>query len=182
RVVLEVGVLHDHERRRRLGKPPPHGGTFAPIAIVPEDAEPGVLERVEDAWRSVRRTVVDDDQLLRERRLEGLFHDLSDRAFLVVAGHHHGETGRTGHGCHASGAVPPPLPRVSVCEPAYQAAPFIGATIESVLRQTDDRWELIVVDDASSDDTFSVASAYATDPRIRVTRNDQNLGPVGNWN
>jgi glycosyltransferase involved in cell wall biosynthesis len=78
--------------------------------------------------------------------------------------------------------VPSPRPRVSVCVPAYQAARFIGATIESVLHQTDDRWELIVVDDASPDDTFSIASAYAADPRIRVIRNERNLGPVGNWN
>jgi len=73
-------------------------------------------------------------------------------------------------------------PRVSVCVPAYKAARFIGATIESVLRQTADSWELIVVDDASPDDTFAVACGYASDPRIRLDRNEQNLGPVGNWN
>ena len=66
--------------------------------------------------------------------------------------------------------------------PAYQAAPFIGATIESVLAQTCDRWELVIVDDASPDDTFAVASGYASDGRIRLERNEHNLGPVGNWN
>jgi glycosyltransferase involved in cell wall biosynthesis len=66
--------------------------------------------------------------------------------------------------------------------PAYKAAPFIGATIESVLRQTDDWWELVVVDDASPDDTFTIASGYAADPRLRVTRNRENVGPAGNWN
>jgi glycosyltransferase involved in cell wall biosynthesis len=73
-------------------------------------------------------------------------------------------------------------PRVSVCVPAYRAAPFIGATIESVLVQTCDSWELIVVDDASPDDTFAVASRYASDPRVRLDRNEHNFGPVGNWN
>jgi glycosyltransferase involved in cell wall biosynthesis len=78
--------------------------------------------------------------------------------------------------------MPARPPRVSVCVPAYRAAPFIGATIESVLGQTCDSWELIVVDDASPDDTFAVASRYASDPRVRLDRNGHNLGPVGNWN
>ena len=72
--------------------------------------------------------------------------------------------------------------RVSVCVPAYRAERFIGATIESVLGQTYDSWELIVIDDASPDDTFAVASRYASDPRVRLERNEHNLGPVGNWN
>jgi len=71
---------------------------------------------------------------------------------------------------------------VSVCIPAYRAERFIAATIESVLAQTTDDWELVVADDASPDGTFEVAARYAGDPRIRVERNPANLGPVGNWN
>jgi glycosyltransferase involved in cell wall biosynthesis len=78
--------------------------------------------------------------------------------------------------------MPVCTPRVSVCVPAYRAAPFIGATIESVLRQTCDSWELVIVDDASPDDTYAVAEGYASDARVRLERNDRNLGPAGNWN
>src|SRR5215211_4839983 len=73
-------------------------------------------------------------------------------------------------------------PVVSVCIPAYRAEPFIAATIESVLCQTSEDWELIVVDDASPDATYDIASRYAGDRRIRVARNESNLGAVGNWN
>jgi len=73
-------------------------------------------------------------------------------------------------------------PLVSVCVPAYKAERFIAATIESVLAQTSEDWELVVVDDASPDGTYDVASRYAGDRRIRVERNGTNLGPVGNWN
>ncbi len=71
---------------------------------------------------------------------------------------------------------------VSVCIPAFRAERFIAATIESVLAQTSEDWELVVVDDASPDATFAVASRYAGDPRVRLERNAVNLGPVGNWN
>jgi glycosyltransferase involved in cell wall biosynthesis len=73
-------------------------------------------------------------------------------------------------------------PLVSVCIPAYKAERFIAATIESVLAQTTDDWELVLVDDASPDATFEVATRYAGDRRIRLERNAANLGPVGNWN
>jgi glycosyltransferase involved in cell wall biosynthesis len=73
-------------------------------------------------------------------------------------------------------------PLVSVCVPAYKAERFIAATIESVLAQTTEDWELVVVDDASPDGTYDVAARYAGDGRVRVARNATNLGPVGNWN
>jgi glycosyltransferase involved in cell wall biosynthesis len=76
----------------------------------------------------------------------------------------------------------PAVPTVSVCIPAYRAERFIAATIESVLAQTTEDWELVVIDDASPDGTFDVAARYAHDPRVRLERNPTNLGPVGNWN
>lgn len=58
-------------------------------------------------------------------------------------------------------------PLVSVILPAYNAARFIRATIESVLRQTFSRFELIVVDDGSTDATAAIiAEAARYDPRI----------------
>ncbi|MDE5674699.1 MAG: glycosyltransferase family 2 protein [Muribaculaceae bacterium] len=69
------------------------------------------------------------------------------------------------------------LPTVSFVMPAYNAGMFIADAIKSVLAQTIDDWELVVVDDGSSDDTVEVAESFsATDCRIRVFRNDKNSG------
>lgn len=60
-------------------------------------------------------------------------------------------------------------PRVSVITAAYNAGATLGETIESVLAQTDSDWELIVVDDGSTDATREIAERYAAyDPRVRV--------------
>ena len=72
-------------------------------------------------------------------------------------------------------------PRVSVCIPTYKGALTIAATIESVLAQTLEDFELLVVDDGSPDDTAAIVARYA-DPRISYHRNPRNLGPQGNWN
>jgi glycosyltransferase involved in cell wall biosynthesis len=62
-------------------------------------------------------------------------------------------------------------PRVSIVIPAYNCAPFLGRTLDSVLAQTMTDWELVVFDDGSTDATADVAEAYASDdPRIRVVR------------
>jgi glycosyltransferase involved in cell wall biosynthesis len=73
----------------------------------------------------------------------------------------------------------PPL--VSICIPLYNAAAFIGATIESVLRQTYSNLELIVVDDLSNDGSWEIVLGYR-DQRIRLVRNPERLGAEGNWN
>lgn len=56
---------------------------------------------------------------------------------------------------------------------SYNHAAFIGASIESVRRQTYRDWELIIVDDGSDDDTPSVVSAFADDCRISFFREDR---------
>ncbi len=66
---------------------------------------------------------------------------------------------------------------VSVIMPAYNCADIIGASIESVIAQTYVNWELIVVDDLSSDDTVRVVSEYALkDPRIVCIGLEKNSG------
>lgn len=76
-----------------------------------------------------------------------------------------------------------PSSKVSVCIPTYQHAVFLPTAIESVLRQTFEDFELIVVDNASTDNTEEVVSRYVkSDPRVRYFRNASNLGMVGNWN
>jgi glycosyltransferase involved in cell wall biosynthesis len=56
---------------------------------------------------------------------------------------------------------------VTVVMPAHDAAAFVGEAIESVLAQTFADWELVVVDDGSTDRTHGVVAAY-DDPRIRL--------------
>lgn len=70
---------------------------------------------------------------------------------------------------------------VSVCIPAYRAEAYIAATIESVLAQSHDDWELVVLDNHSPDRTGEIARSY-DDPRIRVARNGRTLGLAENWN
>jgi glycosyltransferase involved in cell wall biosynthesis len=66
---------------------------------------------------------------------------------------------------------------------AFNRADFIAEAIESVMRSSFDNFELIVVDDASTDDTAGVAKEYqARDTRIRVHSNPENLGDYANRN
>ncbi|CAA9525897.1 MAG: Beta-1,3-glucosyltransferase [uncultured Solirubrobacteraceae bacterium] len=64
-------------------------------------------------------------------------------------------------------------PLVSVIMPAYGQAPFVPRALGGLLAQTEQRWELVVVDDGSPDD---VAAALPDDPRIRVERHAANRG------
>ena len=73
-------------------------------------------------------------------------------------------------------------PRVSVCVPCYRAEPYLRATIRSVLDQTFASWELVLVDDASPDASWEIAQEFGNDPRIRLERNDHNLGAAATWN
>lgn len=74
-------------------------------------------------------------------------------------------------------------PAVSVLMTAYNRAAYIDAAIESVLAQTFTDFELIVVDDGSSDDTVARARAHAArDARVRVEVNPRNLGDYPNRN
>src|SRR5258707_6936465 len=65
---------------------------------------------------------------------------------------------------------------VTVIVPAYNAARFVGRTIESILNQNRAPSEIIVVNDGSSDDTVSVVGAY--EPALRLI-NIENVGPTG---
>ena len=77
-------------------------------------------------------------------------------------------------------------PLVSICIPAYNSADTITDTVQSVLNQTYDTIELIIVDDSSSDHTWQVISEiqrnYQGNKLIKLYQNEKNLGMVGNWN
>jgi glycosyltransferase involved in cell wall biosynthesis len=73
-------------------------------------------------------------------------------------------------------------PVVSVLMTAYNREQFIAEAIESVLAQTFKDFELIIVDDCSSDATVEIARRYAADSRVRVHVNEKNLGDYPNRN
>jgi glycosyltransferase involved in cell wall biosynthesis len=72
-------------------------------------------------------------------------------------------------------------PKISVCIPTYNQARYLAEAIESVLQQTFQDFEIILFDDASTDDTFRVACGFG-DPRLRYHRQPQNVGIAGNRN
>jgi glycosyltransferase involved in cell wall biosynthesis len=68
-----------------------------------------------------------------------------------------------------AGRPPQPDPLVSVIVPAFNAAPYLGAALDSLRAQTLRNLEIIVIDDGSRDDTGTIARRHASeDPRIRV--------------
>ncbi len=75
------------------------------------------------------------------------------------------------------------LPLVSIIMPCYNTAPFVGEALDSVLKQTYSKLEIILIDDGSTDDTFSILSMASNgDARIRLMRNDINMGIVATLN
>ncbi len=70
-------------------------------------------------------------------------------------------------------------PTVSVCVPVYNAAVHLGECIDSILAQTYTDFELLIVDDGSTDDSRDVVRAY-TDPRIRLLENTHDY--IGSLN
>jgi glycosyltransferase involved in cell wall biosynthesis len=69
-------------------------------------------------------------------------------------------------------------PVVSIVTPAYNSAEYIAETIESVLRQTWSDFELLIVDDGSTDDTLDIARAVAVnDGRVKIF-SSQHGGPA----
>ncbi len=75
-----------------------------------------------------------------------------------------------------------PRPTVSVLMTAFNRERYIGPAIESVLAQTFTDFELIVVDDCSTDGSVAVARSYLSDPRVRIVENARNLGDYPNRN
>jgi glycosyltransferase involved in cell wall biosynthesis len=73
-------------------------------------------------------------------------------------------------------------PKVSVLIPNYNYARFIGEAIESVLNQTYEDFELIIVDNRSTDNTEEVVNKYLFDDRVRFVKNEENIGMVPNFN
>lgn len=72
---------------------------------------------------------------------------------------------------------------VTIAIPTFNGEIYLHECLESVIAQTFSHFEVLIVDDCSSDRTVEIANDYAArDSRIRVLRNKNNLGLVGNWN
>ncbi len=75
------------------------------------------------------------------------------------------------------------MPKISVIVPNYNHARFLRQRIDTILAQTFQDFELILLDDCSTDDSRSILSAYASDPRARLDFNSANSGSVfKQWN
>ncbi len=73
------------------------------------------------------------------------------------------------------------MPKVSVCIPTYNTARYLLEAIESVLAQEFDDYELVICDNASTDETPEICRSY-TDPRIRYCRFEELVNQAGNFN
>ena len=69
---------------------------------------------------------------------------------------------------------------MSVCIPVYRGEAFLAETIRSVLRQTYGNYELVVLDNASTDETRWIARSF-DDPRIRIVTNTTTIPQPDNW-
>ncbi|MBW3577896.1 MAG: glycosyltransferase [Actinobacteria bacterium] len=68
-------------------------------------------------------------------------------------------------------------PRVAIVTASYNHAPFIPERVQSILRQTVQDFEWVIIDDCSTDATFQeLERGTRGDPRVTIIRNEQNLG------
>jgi len=74
------------------------------------------------------------------------------------------------------------VPRVSVLLTSYNYARFITQALDSIFLQEGVDFEVVLVDNGSTDDTLEAIAPYRTDPRLRVFVNETNLGVTGNHN
>lgn len=69
-------------------------------------------------------------------------------------------------------------PTVSILMPVYNASAYLSDAVTSVLKQTYTDFELVVVNDGSTDDSLNVLSSFLIDKRIRIINNEKNLGLI----
>ncbi|MBY8104486.1 glycosyltransferase [Vibrio fluvialis] len=70
---------------------------------------------------------------------------------------------------------------ISVIMPVYNVERYIYEAVDSILQQTYDNFELIIIDDFSNDKTFTIAQSFV-DERVKVIKNNQKKGIVGALN
>lgn len=70
---------------------------------------------------------------------------------------------------------------LTIAIPTFNRAKCIKATIDSILNQTYKKFELLIIDNASTDNTEDIVTNIH-DKRVRYIKNDENIGYIGNWN
>lgn len=69
-------------------------------------------------------------------------------------------------------------PLISVIIPVFNVEPYICSTLDGLLNQTYSNWEAILIDDCSTDDSYSIMKKYEKkDPRFKCFKNEKNSGP-----
>ncbi|MBS3963218.1 MAG: glycosyltransferase family 2 protein [Methylomonas sp.] len=75
------------------------------------------------------------------------------------------------------------MSKISICVPTYNGEQHLAKTLECLTNQTYSNFEIIIVDDKSTDKTIEIAEDfYRKDNRIKIHKNNANLGLVPNWN
>ena len=72
-------------------------------------------------------------------------------------------------------------PLVTIAIPTYNNAAYIADAVKSAMAQDYPNLEIIILDDASEDNTQDLVTPYENDPRVRYYRNDRNIGRVANY-
>ena len=74
-------------------------------------------------------------------------------------------------------------PKVSVCIPTFNGASYVGATIDSVLKQNFQDFEIVIVDNCSTDHTEAIVKEHLLlSEKIIFYKNEQNIGMAENFN
>lgn len=132
------------------------------------------LARTQITWPSVQqRAYADLAGFLRASMTQPMLYapfTFTDRQVLA------GMDALAQHLCNCAAQLAQP-PRVSVVMPVFNRAGLVGQAVASVLAQTYPHWELLVVDDGSTDDTLAQLQALAKgEPRIRLLPHGSNRG------
>ena len=72
-------------------------------------------------------------------------------------------------------------PKISVIMPVFNAELFLKKSIDSILNQTIDNFEFIIINDGSTDNTLNIIKSY-DDKRIKIVNNQINIGISGSLN
>ena len=175
-----------------------------------QDGENGLLFEPENAAELHRclQRLLDEPELLDQlgkavprvktmdeytREVETIYTEVCQQASLCVRSWHT-SAGRTSpqsllqNSCATvqTSTVPttngnPSPVKVSVCIPTYNGSAFLAEAMKSVLEQSFHDFELLIVDDGSTDTTLDIARSFS-DSRIMIHRNEKQLGIPGNWN
>ncbi|TFH08432.1 MAG: glycosyltransferase family 2 protein, partial [Nitrosomonadales bacterium] len=78
----------------------------------------------------------------------------------------------------------PKMPKVSICIPTFNSENYLRQAIESALSQNDQDFEIVIVDNCSTDHTGKLVEDLQkrNDGRVHFYKNDHNIGLAGNFN